>query len=1626
MKKLFLLWAVLAVAISTSAQNLPYDDYLCDSLYQLGVAPACPTTVFTNVGATNSDIGFDNAPSCFNGGLATRDVWFSFVCSDTLLDYRITLTGVDPTPIENPQFAIYRGDCTFDGFAELLCAKAEIGENSLFLDVEGLTPGLTYYIRVSDYSTTATPNWGDFTLCVDKIPPIVTIDQGSSTLCAGTLYDSGGPDNDYGPDENHTFVICPSQPSGCITFTLDYYNIEAGFSDVLSFYDGNSTSGAPLGQVGGFGFANWGGVCYSVQAASGCLTVQFESDNDLQFEGWQGHWQCSSEPCPPKDAISLNPDITQDSIADFIKTPFTTVNVTAVNCAPGSYATFSYPSETNDLQMGKGLLLTTGSAANAPGPSTKFSGVTNFGGGDADLDYLSIQSGNVFIAQDACIVEADVFAASDELSFEYVFGSEEYPEFVNTSFNDIFAFLISGPGIVGDPGLTNSAKNLATLPGTNTPVEINSVNYEQNWPYYRDYSLGQELTYDGLTSDSLGVKKSLTARTKVTPCNTYHLKFAIADRTDTNYDSGVFISKIQGGGPTLSVNFASGIDYFVESCTGLQDVLIIKLSEPKDVPTTYTISISGTAILGLDYLLGLPNTITFLPGQTELSFPITPIADNLTEGNETIVIAISSNFGCGSITFSTITVDLKDNVQVQVTGGDTLLVCAGGTLQLLAKGAQSYFWSPPGAVSNAFIANPTITPTQNIWLEVTGTVGTCTDNDSVYIMIINPQITANVAGGGEVTSICLGNSVQLQSTNNVGNAGLLWTPALGLSDKFNPNPIASPTLTTTYQVQVSIAGCVVTDQVTVNVDTLFFPDVIADTTVCQNYPVQLANVLNSTTTYSWSPATGLSDPASSGPIATPEQTTTYTLTTTSPNGVCSQTASVTVTVIQAAINIAGDEYREICLGDTVTLNALTQPAGTVSWSPSFYVSSPTGATVTSSPDESVTITATTLVNGCTVRDSVRIRVDSLPTSTIFLDPEKPIYCPGDTIYLLSKVYEPADFPDIKPEWISGGGDITPLDLWNLVIYATTTKVFTRKIENRGCSTKDSITVNVGTIPTIMITANPPQLCPGQSSQLTATVDPGNEKLEWKESTTLSDLNIPNPIATPTSTTTYTVTTPDADCPAEQSIQVEVLATPNLQLPVNPTVCLGSSIQLNNGPNEPGTTYTWTSEPPGFTSSLANPIITPTNSTTYKVTAQGALCTASGEVVVTVADATLEVGANQTICTGATVTLNATVVGTPGTVTWQPANQSGISIQVMPTTSTTYVATLNYGSGCSAIDSVQVFVLPIPTINLIGDTAFCLSSAPSIQLNTGNNEPGITYIWTSDPAGFTSSLTNPVVTPTVTTTYKLTAQGPQCSVSDQVTVTINSATLEVGADQTICFGDPVKLTATVTGTPGIVTWTPGNQTGLSIDVTPLADTTYTATLVYGGNPAVCIATDALKVFVSPKPTVEITGTPLPGDGLCLGTEITLKAINKTPPAAILTWLQGNEAIPADNKDSVKVVSSSENVTFKVVATLGTCTVEDAIEYTFKKCFDMPNAFTPNGDAVNGTFGPLFYGADTEVLSFTVYNRWGQKVFESTRDNVNWDGRKDGKDAPSDVYAYVIRVRFAGGVEDEKHGEVTLLR
>ena len=586
MKQLFTIF-FLVYSFNLFAQPPVNDD--CAGLIDLGVVPYCSDSIgvfYTNLDATESDIGNDNIPgpgACGDNDITFvgNDVWFAFTSSDTILDYTITVTGITDgmgsDPMSNPQIMVYRGDCAFDNLALLACGAADDGENVLELDVIGLDPNEIYFIRINDFSTTANPNWGSFQLCIDEMQPVNTIDEGGSNLCTGELYDTGGPDGDYSSNENNVFTICPPVPNNaCITFTLQYYNIENSM-DVLTFYDGPDINSPVITDLSdGFSaneISGGGGTCLTVQASSGCLTIQFTSDATSTLEGFAGEWQCSAVPCVPFDQISVDQNVTEQDIIDNVSTPQTIVTVDTIICENGAYGTFEAGDDT-DLGLEKGLILTTGSIVNAVGPNTSNSTTTSWlGDGDDDLDYLSNVFGDGTESNDACIVELDVFVATDQLTFEYVFGSEEYPEFVNSTFNDIFAFLISGPGIPGDVNIANQ-ENIAIIPGTNTPVQINSLNNLQNWEYYRNNEQGISIEYDGLTSDYLAVKKSLTASRNVTPCNTYHLKLAIADRGDWSYDSGVFISEIKGGTPSLSINFASGVDYFVEDCTGPNDELV--------------------------------------------------------------------------------------------------------------------------------------------------------------------------------------------------------------------------------------------------------------------------------------------------------------------------------------------------------------------------------------------------------------------------------------------------------------------------------------------------------------------------------------------------------------------------------------------------------------------------------------------------------------------------------------------------------------------------------------------------------------------------------------------------------------------------------------------------------------------------------------------------------------------------------------------------------------------------------------------------------------------------------------------------------------------------------------------
>ena len=143
----------------------------------------------------------------------------------------------------------------------------------------------------------------------------------------------------------------------------------------------------------------------------------------------------------------------------------------------------AFSAANSNIGINNGLVMATGDAQLVVGPNNN-SGLTqgggNFGQNDVDLDVIVSPNGT----NDACVIEFDFVPIGDTVKFNYVFGSEEYLEWVNSSFNDVFGFFLSGPGINGP--YANSAVNIAVIPGSNTPVSINNVNDVSNASFYID------------------------------------------------------------------------------------------------------------------------------------------------------------------------------------------------------------------------------------------------------------------------------------------------------------------------------------------------------------------------------------------------------------------------------------------------------------------------------------------------------------------------------------------------------------------------------------------------------------------------------------------------------------------------------------------------------------------------------------------------------------------------------------------------------------------------------------------------------------------------------------------------------------------------------------------------------------------------------------------------------------------------------------------------------------------------------------------------------------------------------------------------------------------------------------
>lgn len=967
-----------------------------------------------------------------------------------------------------------------------------------------------------------------------------------------------------------------------------------------------------------------------------------------------------------------------------------------------------------------------------------------------------------------------------------------------------------------------------------------------------------------------------------------------------------------------------------------------------------------------------------------------PVATPSTTTTYTVTGTISA--GCTGTTTTTVTVHQPPTV----TAGNNVSTCAGTAVTLNAGGAATYNWSPATGLSCTNCANPTANPATTTTYTVTGTDAFGCTNIAAVTVNVMPKPTITTSN----QMICAGGSVSLSAT---GGTNYVWSPATALSCTTCANPVASPATTTTYTVTGTDAnGCSNTAPAVVTVTTNPVITVSGNAVNCLGTGASLT--ASGAVTYAWTPATGLSCTNCANPVATPSTTTTYTVTGTISAG-CTGTTTTTVTVRQPPTVSAGAGV-STCAGTPTTLNATG--AATYAWTPATGLSCTNCPSPSANPTTTTTYTVTgTDAFGC--KDTGIVTVTVLPRPTISTSNQS--MCAGGSTTLTANggsnyVWSPATA-------LSCTTCTSPV----ATPAATTTYIVTGTGTN-GCTNTATAVVTVNPIPVISVSGNR-VICPASGTSLAAS---GAATYTWSPANSLSCNNCANPMATPDTTTTYTVTgTSAAGCVGNTTVTVTVRPSPVVTAGSDVSTCLGTPVSLSASG---ASSYVWTPANGLSCTTCPQPSANPAATTTYIVTGTDAFgCKDTGSVTVSIKPLpAIRVTGDTSICKLTSIQLAAT----GGTnYAWSPA--TGLSCTTCdnpvatPGSPVTYTVTGVGTNGCVNTAAVSINQHPQPPVNAGPDQTIC--AGKNVQLTaTGAS----TYVWTPAISLSCSTCANPLAMPMLTTTYLVTGTDIHgCVDSDQVAVNvIQREPVSIGPGGEICAGESIQLTAT--GGSDYI-WFPAGQLSNSNIANPVAapgaTTAYQVVIKQG----YCFAdTLSASVIVHPLPTVDAG----PDKNITGGSSTRLEPTGSH--IATYLWTPADGLSCTTCADPIAAPQKTTTYTVHVTSEFG-CQAKDDITL-FINCEGkqvwLPNTFTPNGDGHNDCFYPHGRGINT-VLRFRIYNRWGEVMYD--RANVptddasyGWDGTYQNQQLKPDVFVYVILAQCANGDTVELKGDISLIR
>lgn len=1159
------------------------------------------------------------------------------------------------------------------------------------------------------------------------------------------------------------------------------------------------------------------------------LEFVFDSDDLTEFYFSISSLETETLPAESKMAVlTVDSSPSPQSLVEdvFIGGGCFDVSGVTFNSDPGSRGTFG--SGDTNIGLDEGIILATGNIATAVGPNTQ-TGDSSPSNGGSDPDLVALAGTGI---NDAAVLEFDFEPTTDTLRFNYVFASEEYCDYTNSNFNDVFGFFLSGPGINGP--FTGGAINIATLPNGQY-VSINTVNHTVNQAFYVSntipgvvntggncggaHPLGSAPAINEVEYDAFTVV--LEAVAIVQPCQTYHIKLAIGDAVDSAWDSAVFLEAnsfsagVPVGGEAINPSTNTNVGY--ESCDGFYFEFCREPGSDNsmDALVEYTVSNTSTATPGADYT-PLPTSVTIPAGIDCVQLPITVVDDGVTEGQETIILDLENPCNCSEATVEFII----DEVAPLVSDIPDEDICGTGDVTLTASPTggldpYTYVWSTGGTGSSE-----TVTPNgSSVFVTITDDC----NNQIIDTIDINqiPPPDATLSGSG---TLCAegGSTVDL-TVNFTGTAPWTFTYTDGttpvtITTSVNPYVFTVDAEGTYTLVDVESGGCPGTTSGSSDVTT-------TTVTVSDTSTDPLCNADNSGTitvtgaggtapyNYNWS------DPTLSGDVLTDLPSGTYTVTVVDDNG-CEGETTITLSEPPAISVNMGTPTPIDCINTTGTVDVSATggtPSYTFDWS-----NGDTGSTLNTTTAGTYTVTVTDSA-GCTEEADVTIADDSLPPPDATIAGSG-VICPGSG----TTVDITVTFVGTGPWTFTYTDGSTPVTITTsdnpYVITVSDPGTYTLlDVEESGCDGNVNGSADVATSNVSIDVIETDLLCNGDANgSITVNGTGGITPYTY----TWSDPGLSGNVLTDLSAGTYDVTVVDDNgCEDETSITIDepplLEATIAPPTPIDCNNANGSATVSVSG-GTASYSYSWSNGDTGAT-------ISTNISGTYTVTVTDSNgCTDDATVTINedLVDPTAVAASSGIIdCINLTVNISGSGSSTGSDFIYLWTTSDGTidsgdtTLDPVVSSGGTYTLTVtNTVNGCEDMVSVTILEDTTPPVADAGPGAELTCAITEVVLLGTNSDvgPDYTYSWTTSGGNIVSgenSLT-PIVDEAGTYTITVTNIVNGCTETDQVTITedINAPVADGGPILEInCNNPTVDLDGTGSsgGSNMFIQWTTSN-------------------------------------------------------------------------------------------------------------------------------------------------------------------------------------------------------------------------